>query len=1179
MSDDSVEVITDYELITDYVATSGVGNYDVAIKYQTFDNVNIKVVINEYVKQDIKITSINFSNTIYNKKPVVVDVKLQEGFTPTMKFKVKGASDDTLTTEAPIAPGDYVCVIEADGNDDYKDLHKEIDFSIAPRYFEHISSNGLYYNVFQTIATGAEQELIIDGFDSEYMKLMVNNDGIYEEVDSLKATSGTVDFIISFTDEYAAFEYDSARSAQYTWEILDLDSIITNVNINGENYTFAQYLARGVEVGDTFEFTCVSGYDADIYTNNSSNIVDEKENLTFVVKLNSVYVYQSSIRAKSKLVDSIIINGESFDYDGSSIYYHIKNTDEAVNIEFKNVSSKLFYEVNDGRSRNASNLTLGLENACIKLYYNYDEGSYIGKGCIYIIKDNPIEEIGVVKYNFTKDLFNFDRITDVLEANDYLYTYDSFVVGFDVTLSDEYSDCTYRIIDRDTRRPYDFTKVDSEYHYVIIEVLRENEVIFSKNFTINNSIIDINGSNNYKNRDITEQVVRVSLGETLDVNLGANAYNEGISINGVSGCVKTYNTPGVYREKVTFAKEILGKLFVYDTYVTVICSEDIYDYVTDFEFKYTRKSSSSERTNEISSGINNYFDSKITYYAIENFDLSKVTPTLKSGVTFKKFELINDDTNNLTYAKITFTSESEDKVVYCVIPTDDTVKNSLEIEDNEIEEYAIVGDGVDYKIVDDYVKIDTATLANIYYMEFDGYVNVRLELDDMIVFHKENVDEVEFSFEDAGTYTLVITTRSGDSREITIDVDGYFGSVFSAIVGDEYDEREVFFNSLTWTNMEINLTDGIILGCFGEDSEDFISGDTITVKTSGALLGYIFLDKQHTNVIDDSETTFEVLTDDTINKKYILMYLPINVYGQEVNAEVKIYFGVVHGSPLALTVGYDTYRVPSNGFQGDFYTIMDQGEAKISGLDIDYITDKFSLTIDKLYDDYSYSIVMMGLYEMMSMSMDYTIAEFEEAGFVFRVTDSTLTQEFIFPDNFGPYPLLCFVLPEGTKGTDDIADVADVRTMAIIYRTKTLIDLDVNGYDCQITALVDDISGMFMSEEFDMTPKINSTADVVIKAESASEIDQYIFYVGELAPDYDKDYIACDFKSMLGLTPEYNLVYDTNGTPVEVEDEKIILHILEDATTGELYTVFYANSDAGKMEIKIIFDDLTLPKM
>ena len=1031
------------------------GTYHGSIELSVMDSAKFELVnIPEALKDiewtikkgDAKIISITNPTKTFDGNAVELDYETNFACDAEILYKKKGDDDSLYSNVAPVDAGEYTAKIVIADTDNYNGTTQTIDFKIRKLSFEtpHFD-NANNIAVYKTDTTYNVLDYFI-GFDSEYMEL----DSNFET-----ATSQS---------EAGKYSYKAKVKDEYISNVEILNNEVSNWVIQGD---FASYVASAtiddVEVDDlsifdtietlepysVYKFVLKDGFDAYIdgdldtytielhprYNETNFRIVTEggsADDAVFVRKWFCSYYGMDYLTVNGKKYQIAKFN---YNYGQSNYIEYVKNSDNTIKIGF--------YDLDD-------------EN--IKVYYNKDYQEYVFKNGEEKIIDlgksddltvtvtwpghegfdikfrekNAIKAFDLTLYDLeTHEISNVEVAYDE-KANTYHYNDDDLnkiCIGIDAIFNDEYNDATYALYD-DKNNLFTFDTLQG-YYYLTVRCQKDDlklrditlylnvgkKVLEKELFyeTIHNSFVAYTSNN---------QV-------TLPNHFGYSLYIDGVESN---DRIINESSKGIFEHIIEYKHTIDGKEFVYKAKIFVVNSDNIFDYASEAGFSYKEYGSTynafvTDDDEDIINIVDRYesvnvrnlrdYDSPFAE-CINGYTLNSEKSTYGFTDLTKK--------DSLFYIKYVFEKDGNEKEVYVFVDYYGDVKNDTSIID-EVIQVSYQGSMIseEFEIVDDIVNITTPREKGKISFYLNDIEN-KFELIDSNGISKQlsssySTKLVESQDLVADTYTLRITTDAGVVRNITINLVAttkMFG-ISRALDTEGYE----LFVGVDGSNMKINLDDfGMtesVVGYFGDDK--YIVDDTIDINITGMAINALYKDYFLTKPVKENDT-LDVYYDDN-NKAYITLYM--SAFGK---AEIKMYLCEKEKPEKYISFGKEFYEINLDGTT-NIGELLGRGEEREYFLNTNDYYSSFTLTLSKVYDDYSYVVFNGSFYDLFDYN---TFEEAFEAGVAYKVTDSTtLSVEVpLYSNEF-------FIFSEGTTEFDRN------KAISITIQNINIFEFEING--------------------------------------------------------------------------------------------------------------------------------------
>ncbi len=1171
--------ITDFSVATELQATSNSGTYSALVKYGDYEDTELTIVVN---KVDSKINSFEAKSKVYDAKDVVVNYSTNNDANVKLYYKLDGAEDSTYTDVAPKTAGYYVCKIEVEADDNYNATSDTCEFYILKKPVKTPLSEWEDGKI-TSFSTGSEQTLNITDFNSSIMSIYGkdSDDKYTVKLENVKNTLGLKEFKIKLTDENYYFEdTNEDLECDYDWNIID-SNIITSVTYDGQPMTFAEFIAMEYYMPVYVSFTTIDGYSAYITDDKGYGqySIDEFEYRYFVIKYGTTELCHIKLSVGTTCLEAVKINGERYSV-AENVYYYIKDTDEKIEIEFINPTSAFSYSSDTpyGVGQNPTdNLVLTKGNHWVQLQKSRGSNSYSIFCDIYIIDDDPIESLNVIRYSIARDELFVESVEADSRGTFSTNSNMDFAVGLDVELKEEYKDCTVRVLNRDSGGDADFVQFwqnnyngnnYSIWSYVLIEIVKDNKVIYSTQVTIENDYLPIKDSYAINNRGVVEAALLVSNSERKAA-FELEGSNPGgtLLVNGEEITSKTYEVDGIYREKITYTKELYGQVFSLEFYLNVIVSEDSHDFGTisckfDQSAQYTNNTASI-REYDYSNVFNNYF----YLYSIEHFDKTKVT-TDKSGYSVTDAQLVNDDTLGVTYMFVTINDGTADHILYLLVETNNSMGSSLAVKGNGLRYYSSAYGR--YNISFD--EKDTAYAIDTYpsdYMsiEFASYLYINVTYPSGVKKDFGYTYQLSFfTFSEVGTYEIEVTNRFNQTKKYYIVIED-FSDMINITVGDTV----LYDHSSKDTSFKSDNETYTIFAYAGKDSDSLIVDGKVEIILSGLISRNAYYDKKLNNKITSERVTLDVVKDDKdiYNAYFYCMR-------DEIIATIKLIFKEEPKSPVVITIGDDTYDLGSEESSGDLISTPMGGGMMLV---IDNPDDEVYIKGTKVYDDYSYSLIIIPQ-GGSGFSNTSTLAELETLGILTRITDpDTLTAKVNYNIPIMSYG---YIVPEGTPGTATMYSLLSSQDDTfMIYKSNYFYKIQIGEKELYAGAIIADLMSIFMGG-----PSYETNADDS-ETNSRGTFTELTYYIGldELDNITTNNTYVIKFKSVFDDKQNNKLIYFYSDADhyygLALENGQIELEVKENAR-GKKYVEFYydlSTSSVGSAKVTLFLSNKTIKKM
>ena len=1077
--------VNDYNMETNVTSESKAGTYSLTISYGNFEPLSFTVIINPI---DVQIESFNIPNKIYNGEPCDVSYTLSKDVPANITFKAKGADDSTYTENAPVNCGEYVGKISID-NGTNEPVEATCEFIIVEKIVVAPTSFSETL-VFQTFSTGSEQVLSIPGIDMNLVDIYEEVNDEYVLVDELKNTSGIKKFKIKTkNDNYLLSHKDIlSHELEYTWVILD-GSMITAVHYNNEEMSFDDFLAIGTYKPYSCSFETTAGYTAYIadYNLNPVSQLSHTSNIYLVIKQGELIIYIEKLNVVSAVIDAVNINGETYTLGNDNITHLLKSTDENVTINFVNATTNCKYALDNRLDKNdiTGPLVLSKDEHLIEIYERINENSYMSISKIYIVKEDPIKSIDAIKYDFRNDRI----FTQHIEQNSYGYynvnSDGDFLIGFNVELNEEYSDCKVSVVYNNEL--LDYTSFLQEIYYnsgqvansISILVYRNDKIIKEVEINVDSSYIGLDGKvkNGVSNRGVVESIILVDNSDKkVDFKLAGNNPGGKILVNDTENCTKVYESEGIYREKITYIKELLGKEYKTEFYCNVIVSEDSKEFGKLSAYYYTDADAWKSYTSISDyNGDYNCFTGAFTLYSVNSFDPTTINVS-KEGCSLTSAVLVNDDELGITYIIATINDGASDHVLYLFVPTDLTLGFGLNVENNSIGyEKSVLGQ--------EYIEFDennTATIAqaskgdniNIW---FESALNVLITEPSGKTKNYVSVSEIyDYVINEIGTYTIKVTNRKNESKEYFVKVENIVDIVDLNIGDDTY--RLIDSKKGDFVVDSMNMT---LIAYVGVASESLIEDGKIEISIGGQIADALYTDVDLTNKINGTAKLDVKVDPDGV--KYAMIYF--ESYGSVATVVISFKDKVI--SPVRISVGEDIYDLGNDENPGDLVSLP-FGEFML----INDFSDDIYLLGTNVYDDFSYSLVLIPQFAFDDEILNTTLGYLGEIGLLYKVFDAnTLKQKIDSPLSLVTYG---YILPEGAQEDDYLSKyISSSNDMFMLIKNSYVLNTTIGENNYYAGVYIDGMMNLF-SQKISFETNAND-----FETNSNGAYTELYFYIGE----------------------------------------------------------------------------------
>ena len=754
---------------------------------------------------------------------------------------------------------------------------------------------------------------------------------------------------------------------------------------------------------------------------------------------------------------------------------------------------------------------------------------------------NPIKSITAVRYNMIDNILCGEEIKE-----NYMGMYDTrsnndFLVDFVVELNEGYEDCEIRLTDREYGGYPNFVKYmqnpnNTGYscNYVILDVIKDGVIIKSLTICIENSPIQLDGviEDSFANRGRYESVILSSDGN-VEFKLAGTNPSGTILVNGSDTKTKTYDNPGVYKELITYKQEVLGVEYSVDFNCIVLVSLDTQDF-GKFECNYGNNNS---YVSNIYDDKSNCFDGAFDYSSIINFDVSTFEVS-NVNYSISNVTLINDEELEVTYFEVTLNDGASDYVLYLLIPTDKSVNLSLDITDNVLMLDNILGtEKIEF---DEYnhAHINNASKNDMISISFESKVTIEITNPKNKVENKGSMSSLDnYELSQSGLYIIKITNSKGLSEYYYIEVDE-FKDPLSISVGDV----DLIYSQ---NKSDFDTNDGIIMeGFLGKDKIDLIENNKIKVNISGLLALYAY--DEDKNKIDD-EAYLNVI-EDSIGVKYAQLFIDLPNYMYN----FIIYFDDKPIGPVSLVVGNNIFDLGDGDTSfGDIIQSPFGGNTLL----LDDFSNELYLKGKEVYDDYSYSLIILDYYVFGSFNFqdDMPLSTLEENGYLYRITDQeSLTKKINKKLGCMSYG---YIFPYGTPLNATLNDyVTGLNDMFKICKNNYIFEIEIGNKTLYASVSFDDYMSVVMND-----PELDDNAySCEYNGKKYSELVFILPY--EEKDNIENGVYAVKIKSGYYLN---NFYYDSNCSssldPLDSEHSFIVSTDSQNQKYISIYYNFYDN--------------------
>ena len=1176
-----------------YSATNA-GDYEATVEFELDDSINYEFVgynssieSKEWkINKAKNIVRINVNDKIYDGYDISFDVFVADiDSNWVIECKSKDAPDDDYDEFfSPKDAGEYCIRVRVTSSINYEEVDDVIvEFSIARATVKWLSyPEG--QNYFITYYTGEEQTLDLTklpGFDSNLMEIVDS-----DELDELTQEDvGTYYFALKLKDtNNYRWEDSYEENTYYEWMISDDFFGTTGIIIDSDNKTFEYLKSLDKVKDDTIIDLTVIDSDKYVVGINSDDPYNLSETANYEVSYFDneyidirVYARESDwynlcwfkrIYVESKYFSSITVNDKVIKNEET---YNLGSSEDSLNIVINDYDEDAKYYLYNGYdyipiidgSINISTSKLEYIRICIKDEFDED---YLTLCYVYINQFKPFEKLTISSYNLSYEEMEVIDISSDEIGNYYSYysNNNKIITGIYISPKSGYENLKYILIDEKTNEVVDFTKV-KDYYELRLEIYEDDKLIQQVELEIQNYRFEIDDTNHYTCKGESARYIITDTGEIEFSLVNSDIDDYTFELYGSEGLVKEYENAGIYREKLILTKTIHGVDYVCEQYVDVIVSPYLNDYGS-FSFK---TGGESRREGE------NLFDVNLTVDEYNNLSGDWIEANLHEGYDLESYEMYFVDEEDSEHRRLAIivriydTINENEVIIYALISTESDFVGSLEISDNEYYLYKFMSERETQKLDGDVINLDGLIRDDNLEIGFVQSLDYELFKDDEDEpITKGFGNELDYYFYREGTYTLILTNIYGEHREITINVTGNFGNLIETSIGNDVDRKVLIFNSGLYDDEEDNKdnlypkTDELIIGYYGSASQQYISNGKVDVNISGVLASYLYKDEECTINITGNVVTLDVLGDDT---PYVLVYFAMNDEVMTVKLYLtdepkeKVFLDFGEGQEVGIV--YDGYEMIGE----DITSFRD--EDKVSyGIFLLHSATEFTLTTDKLYDDYSYAVISAPLefFSPDELPQTLTFAYIESCGYLFRVTDESSLS--VTVPLYGPY---FYIVNENVTefSYDSISEIQLSNINLFKFETTN------NSYYLEVA-----------SDEYGEMPNINTNArdtDGETHLMGLELAESYYFYIGSYEEDNiipgaleNEGTFKVKFESGFGFVA-YDYDDESCETPLQVdEDGYITIHTEFVSEYGKNCSMFYVKSNYmdSPIAVCIVFD-------
>ena len=1031
-----------------------------------------------------------------------VDIKYYcgiKGVVPTFKYRVAG-SEAAFTTDVPVDAGEYEVEVSVGWSENYIGFVSTSTFTIHKKILKvPYGNNPNNESMKVTKYTGSDQTFELEGLDLDLMEVVVIDDEVSQK------DPGYYFYNVRIKDEYQTnYAFDGLNSFDaipYTWVINgDLANYIEYVKIDGAEISASDFdLFDSFDYGTEITIKTKEGYRVDSCYE-SADVVYE-----FTIDYNNCDITIYSIDSENPVYNKLFKMKNSNGID--AIYVNGKLvTDDVYDYCTRNVrllgahSVELYLELNDNATSILVNGKLYQEPMIIDLDELLDNEIYISYGEDYdysislnIITDMIIDSINAIELNGDSG----DAITYNFENEDN-YCIDAYVdegtlIGLQVNFTEAYKNYSYKLVHAGTKEGIDFTNLTIEDFKILVQIYDDNgNYVDDFEVFVDQSYFGLEGFDYYTNE---RTGVNYYFKTTKDADITIEKkdyagwdYFELVKEGSETVTPLNYDRDGVYREKYAMKATYNGKTYTRYFYVDVVYSDDLTTYFNsvDYYFKdddeYRRIYNGSDEASNIISFDDEGYMEDVYLRTILNFNSDDMEYSLKKGYTFVSRKAYFVDVNDYEKARMIFefviNDGEEDITLYAIGYFNGFVSHNQ----NLVGERIVVfnsADGSDsyYQIKNNKVTIDNVNSLygfNFYFEERCDVVLLNMNSYSTMI-SETDIDYLYITLSEAGEYLLMVNAPASEySRYIYITINGDFSTVLKAYVEED---KPLYIENVDDTNFihyyDYDVDKEIYVGYFGNSSSSYIDNDRVYITLKGVLAGYLYFDDELNDLITEETDKFDVLYDND-NRAYVKLYSKEMI--------IYLYFSDKPEAKTKISFGDQEYGIiyslndPDNPYFGD----VTEGDIHLGDT-----FDTMTLTTDKVYNDFSYSIIIPKYEDQLESFESYS--EMEEAGILYRVKNaSTLSVDIPVDFQHNPY-IVMGILPEGSNdesfSTDNLLYVG-------VYAGMKLFSID-NGNETYYCTLEADFSNDELRYK-----EITNAKQTQKKDSNVPFSTYYVFYIG-----------------------------------------------------------------------------------
>lgn len=986
--------------VTGNTATDA-GDYYASITFKSLSNNyvigNVPSNLSNYKwsieRAETVFTDISNPSKVCNGKPVSINYSTNTGAEATIFYKAKGADDSEYSAEnIPSKAGEYTALLVVFNTDNYTGCKTTIDFSLGKgtiKYPTMLNSCRQEW-LGASIYTGNEQSFFdqLIGYNPEIMELDSSSDNPNQ------TEKGEYVYKFRIKDEYKD-SYGFDEENEFSWIIRSekLSDYIDAITCDGENVDIDEFVnLDSVKGNSVYKFTAKEGYRVRIGTASSSGEYSWTANQMYldltILSTGDDLLFRKRFYVSLYGIGYVEVEGKKY----SAKNYGLYGVDPIMfNISNGNILHISLHDIDEGVTSvcyskgnekiNLSDFTSELEidmtNIDIfTLEYTYNGNNYP----IIIKKEQLVQKIRAYLYELdTKEILvediemdKFDNDFEIKGSN--FHHRNHMILNVIPIFADGVEDVTYKYFERynnPDKEELDFTKY-------ILEAFdlecydKEGNMIYSVKIVPFLDYLDLDSLND----------------GTITTNTGVieipSFHNFDIYVDGVKsddGKI-TYTKQGVYFPFVEYRFDYSGKTYSYGFELDVIYSNSIFDYAESAGFDIYYNGVYDESAFVEDDG--NYIISDPYITDVIGLKNDYLFATTKDGYALNKekstFGFLDLNVPEPKYyIKYVFEKDGQEYEVFVWVCYFGDYSENINIVDEKI--YLV--DGHDYIYTYDLVNDELTVII------YDDDSQIRFDLEDpeaSFYVYKDGEEDDDWGWTsgfyyfniEEGTYEMKIKPDGYAERIVTIHVIKT-DELISVIRTN--DEKKYALHADVEMNGNLKPILGIgsatIFGYFG-DSSEYIRDDKISLDIESPYLSTIYKD-ENLQINAKASDIYDIYYDGAM--PYAILYIKNPGGGQVV--KVILYLDKKPFKTAKLTIGSEDFVIVADGTNdhGDL-TILDWAY----GIDNSECPSTMTLTTTKVYDDYSYAILM----DYDGNMYDYeTLEELEENGYLYRVTDTT----------------------------------------------------------------------------------------------------------------------------------------------------------------------------------------------